>query len=273
LSSALLAGYIALAVSNFFGFSTVMVALLFFLMPAFLFLEENESAAAETVYSPQRGPAISSRSTSSDLELELDTGLIGQAAALFASLIAVWLVFRAWDNDRLLAAAKRQSALGQQTDAYQMYRSLTTRAPNEALYWDEDALFLAGLASAAAPTDATLAAQLANQAVAATDRAVSLNPVHLSYWKSRAKVFLYLAQFSPEFYDLSLEAMQQAARLAPTDPKIWFNQALLFDNLGRTEEARAAFEKAIAFKPNYLQAIQEYEKFNQRIASQSAQSP
>lgn len=40
---ALISGYIGLSVSNFFGFSTVPVALLFFLFPAFALTYETQT--------------------------------------------------------------------------------------------------------------------------------------------------------------------------------------------------------------------------------------
>ncbi len=270
LATAVLSGYTALAVSNFFGFSTVMVGVLFFLLPALVFIEER---AGDPELKPAAKHPRPHAGQSTELEFELDTAVLGQALVCFFTLAAIWLVWRSWDNDRLLASAKRQVALGQSLAAYQEFSALTTRAPNEALFWDESSVFLAGLAAAAGPTDATLAAQLANEAAAASDQAVSLNPVHLSLWKSRAKVYLYLATLNPSFYNLALEALDQAARLAPTDPKIQFNRAVLLSNLERFEEARAAFESAITMKPNYEQAKQEYEQFQQKIATQSAKQP
>jgi tetratricopeptide (TPR) repeat protein len=43
--------------------------------------------------------------------------------------------------------------------------------------------------------------------------------------------------------------------LNPDDEKAWYNKALLFYILGRSEEARECTLKALSINPNYEQAL------------------
>ncbi len=266
LATAILASYLALAVSNFFGFSTVTVGVLFFLMPAWIFINEIESAATSRL----EGVTLKRDRISDEWEVELDGSSLLTLVVGLATGLALLSVCRTWANDRLLAQAKRQVLRQQPLIAYQLFQQLTQRASREALYWDEAATFMANLATAAAPTDATIAAQLGNEAIAATNRAVTLNPVHLSFWKSRAKVFLYLAKLDPRYYDEALAALEQAAQLAPTDPQIYFNRAVILGGLHRNDDARAAFTQAITLKPNYEEARHEFGQFLESAGDWSA---
>lgn len=262
---ALTASYAGLAVSNFFGFSTVMVGVLFSLMMALLFIWETEPEAAAA--QKQKSKAL--RRTADSVEVEFDARFAGAGIVWFITGILLVLVWRTWQNDALLAKAKRYVAMNEASTAYQLFRSLTLRAPNEALYWDEQSLFLAGVAAAAAETDATLSAQLAQEAAAASNQAISLNPVHVTYWKTRAKVFLYLSTIDPNLRETVLRALDKTIELAPTDPKNYLNRALIYKDLERWDEAAADFRKALELKPNYDVAIAEWDKF-QKLATASA---
>lgn len=55
-------------------------------------------------------------------------------------------------------------------------------------------------------------------------------------------------------YAEALRWFDEATRLAPTIPKHWYKLGLAYQQLGRRTEARAAFEKALALKPDYTAA-------------------
>ena len=84
------------------------------------------------------------------------------------------------------------------------------------------------------------------QALAEVALNKQLNPYHLNFYKSRAKIYLVLnlnAQAASE--------LEQACQLAPTDPKLAYNLALVYTRLGDLGAAETKLKTAIALKPNY----------------------
>jgi O-antigen ligase len=247
--TSLLSGYGGLALSNFLGFSTVMVGILFFLWPAFAFIASQ----------PKTLPAKKSSSTrlfSTEAQwLQAATiGMIG--FLLLLSVIGMWT------NDRLFSLAKQNLSLGYGLDAYQQFSTLTKRAPHQAEYWEQQALALSQLAySAQATQNATAAATLSEGAITSINQATKENPVHLNIWKSRAKVFLWLAAIDPQYYASAQAALETARQLAPTDPKLLYNLALIYESVDQPEKAQTAYEQAISLKPNYEQARKSFAEF------------
>jgi len=73
-----------------------------------------------------------------------------------------------------------------------------------------------------------------------------LNPYHLNFYKSRAKIYLAL--------NLNAEAVVElvnARRLAPTDPKLAYNLGLIYTRLDNASLAIQEFKDAMTLKPNY----------------------
>ena len=78
-----------------------------------------------------------------------------------------------------------------------------------------------------------------------------LNPYHLNYYKSRAKIYLTLATGDPKFYGSAAKELEDATKLSPTDPKLYYNLGLIYTRLGNNDLATNQFKQAIALKPNY----------------------
>jgi len=250
--TSLLAGYGGLALSNFFGFSTVMVGLLFFLWPALAFIASKPSPAA---LKPTKKNDSTNLFTSETQWIQ--AAIVGMMGFLF--LLGV---IGMWTNDRLFSQAKQNLALGYGLDAYQQFATLTKRAPQQAEYWEQQALALSQLTySAQATNNATAAATLLGETLESINQATKVNPVHLNIWKSRAKVFLWLAAMDPQYYESAQSSLEMARQLAPTDPKLLYNLALIYESVNQPEKAEEAYEQAIALKPNYEQARKSYAEF------------
>jgi len=138
---------------------------------------------------------------------------------------------------------------------------LVRQAPFEPTYADQQSVTLARLASGTARQDATTAAQLAEQAIAASNRAVELNPVHLNFWKNRTRVFIMLAALNENYYLQALESLNRARQLAPTDANLVYNIALVMDALNETDVAREAYQDTIAMRPMYEDARNSFALF------------
>lgn len=236
LIAAMLAGYWALAISNFFGFSTVPVGMLFFLFPAYTFglLHEKDEPTKVKAEHPGFVHYI---------------GLTFVAIGMMYGLIS-W--FSMLSGDISYNKGKKALGAGSLQTALPALERATQLNPHEGLYAEELSLGLAQAASTLAGAgQATTAAKLAEQAIEWSDASIALNSVHLNFYKTRARVFIYLSQINPSHVKEALQSLITAASLAPTDPKIAYNIGLLYEQLGELETARDIYIAATEMKPNY----------------------
>jgi tetratricopeptide (TPR) repeat protein len=89
------------------------------------------------------------------------------------------------------------------------------------------------------------------QAVKEAELTKRLNPYHLNFHKSRAKIYLTLASKNADYYQKAAAELEDAVKLAPTDPKLFYNLGLIYSRLGKNSESIESFKKAISLKPNY----------------------
>jgi len=236
---ALLAGFISIPVTNFFGFSVVAVALLFFLYPAM-------------------GIALARTKEKEAVERQSKIGTAQYGEIIFALIIASFILIKLglfWYADTLFARGGKLSDNGWHKEAYQTFQWATAIRPGEPFYHDEFALAAANLAVLAEQKqEATLSAQLIEVAISESDKALKISPYHLNFWKNRTRVFYKLAEIDEEYSQAALASLLQAAELAPTDAKIHYNLGLLYVRVGQEEEAIKTLEKTVELKPNYADA-------------------
>lgn len=249
LGLALAAGLVGVHMSNALGFSTVMVAVLTALFPALMMAMMHEGGAEMA----DRRPAARD-----DGEITITGTTFVQAGVALVAFLALMSVAGMWYSDYLLAHSKVEMANGRAGNALAAITTATQRAPNQAEYWEQRALVSAQIAFQIAPQEATLAAQLVQDAAAASDRAIQANPVHLNLYRSRARTFIYLAQLEPQYLEEARATLLAARELAPTDPKVLYNLALIEETLELPQEAEASYQAALALKPNYEAAYQSY---------------
>ncbi len=78
-----------------------------------------------------------------------------------------------------------------------------------------------------------------------------LNPYHLNFYKSRAKIYLTLASIDAKYHTGALEELKKARELAPTDPKLAYNLGLVYTRLDDLSSGEEQLRESIALKPNY----------------------
>lgn len=235
--AALFSGYIGLSASNVFGFSTVMTSVLFYLFPALVYiLGEKDSDHTQ----PSRTPSTAT--------------YLFVALAWLLALFILWEVAAFWVADKTYAYAKRLES-SYPVEAFRELQRATQLLPDEPNYRDELSLVSAKLSVLLAEqNEATAAAQLAEQAVTESDIALSQNPVHLNLYKTRARVFILLAQLNSAALDEAVRTLERAQDLAPTDPKLPYNVGVIRKSQGNIDDAEYAFLDAITLKPNYEEA-------------------
>ncbi|TSC88638.1 MAG: Uncharacterized protein G01um10145_805 [Microgenomates group bacterium Gr01-1014_5] len=246
LNFSLLAGYASILVTNFFGFSTATVSLLFFLFPAMaVSLTATENSVQKMAYRKQ---------------LTLKSGIL-LAFILFAVSYTLFATYRYWHADTLYNKADKYGKKGlYQEAAKEMKNALFIRS-NEPLYYNELAELVSFLAISQRELGQTSASlNLAKLAIDSSAVAVQISPYNINFLKNQSLVFARLSLIDPAYINQAIPPLEEAVRLAPTEPKIHYNLGVLYERKGEKHKAEALFKKALDLKPDYQdpkEAIQE----------------
>lgn len=169
-----------------------------------------------------------------------------------------------WQADSLYTQGTTLSKNGQPGAGSQLLAQSINLRPDEPNYLDSMASSLSTLALDLSKTsDASAAAETAQLAQEVSDRAIEISPRNLSILKSRSTTFYRLSFINDVYLLHSIEALERAIILAPTDPKVHYNLGVLYVHLEEYEKARALFEKTLLLKPDFedaktgLQKLQE----------------
>lgn len=246
----LILGFLSILITNYIGFSVVNVALFFFLFPAiYIALIEKGS--------------LHSRK----LKLDSTVGIIT------ISIIAIWTIIglsNSWLAD--VAYNKGRANLDESEKAIK----LNSKEP---IYYAQlgniyslvsTQIIAPQIEEMPTTTSAEIKAQAQsvlekyiNLALDNVNKAQTLNPYNLNLLKTKAKTELTLATLNPKYYQNALNTLLKITELAPTEGSSYFNVGILYQNLGKIDLAKIAFEKAIELKPDYQPAKDFLQKLNQ----------
>lgn len=240
-AQAVLAGVVGVSVAHFFGFSTVMSNVLLFLLPGIVFL------------SPEHLPPTTKRKRLMRLWQKLALVLIG-----LTTLLVLIKLGTLWRADWWYARGRRLQTEQEYPAALVALRRASELTPAEPLYYDELADLFAQLAlQYHLSEEATASAELTEAALQNSDYALLLNPRHLDFYKTRARVFLFLSQIDQQYLVQQQRTLKAALTLAPTDAQLWYNLGLAQYNAGQFNEAAETLHKTVELKPNYVRARSE----------------
>ncbi len=233
--SALFTGWVSILITNFFGFSVVLLQLFLFLFPAIIIASEPENV--RSAVRPVRLPAWL------------------RWIVVFGGLLLIARIASFWYADTLYARGYRLIRSGMFGAAIPAFTRAISVNSDEPSYHDELGSAYATLAVAAFEgSNATQAAQLATLAVGESVKAITTSPKNVNFYKTRTKVYYTLSALDPTFNAKAVEALQYAITLSPNDPKIYYNLAILLGRGGDSEQAIQYLQKAKTLKPNYRDA-------------------
>ncbi len=245
---AILAGILAMFISNFFGFSTVTTNLILFGFFAILFLhlDLNNKPKIVPIINNDRSIYLTKK----------DYFLCSIVIAL--TCIAINKVRLIWQADYLFTKGQNAFESGNQQSGLMMIQKAIIKSPQEALFYDSLAEDYAALSILFAKNQqSTNSALLAQKAIESNQYALQLNPVHLNFYKSQARIYIRLGQLDSRLYSYAEQALRKAISLAPTDAKLYYNLALVLETTDQNDEALSNMEYAAFIKENYLQARNE----------------
>lgn len=242
---ALLTGYVSILVTNFFGFSVVIMNIYLFLTPAFAILLLGK-------VSQNNAYVFGEKSQSNHIS---EVSWIAIALVWIVCTYLLIVLFRFWLADVSYAMGHNLDQANEFSPAYSFLHDAVSTRPSEPTFQDELAVNDAVLATALyQQKDATTGARLRDEAISFSDSLTTAHPNVITYWKSRVKIFYTLSQIDPQYLSQALIAIEKAAQLAPTDAKVWYNLGLLYDQTGSLDKAIPTLEQTVKLKPDYRDA-------------------
>lgn len=245
LISVLLAGYISYLIQNFFGFSVVTVALLFYLFPAFAFV------LSDWVKPLTINPKLWVLNII--YRRRIYTQMVMGLVFLFSTYL-LSTTLGMWSADQAFAIGERANETGNPGRAYNYLVESIKLNPREPFYRNELGYAAAGAAVSLKETDATLSAQLKDDAIRETENSLQMSPKNTSFWRTAIRTYYMLSEFDKSFTEKAVYTIDQTIALAPTDPKLYYNKAIILGQMDRNIEAINALQKAIELKSNYREA-------------------
>jgi tetratricopeptide (TPR) repeat protein len=236
---ALGAGYVSILVTNFFGFSVVPVALLFFLYPAVAVTLQLAASSKQQVAS----------------KIAANQKIFIGLTLLLTSYLLL-LTSRYWYADLLFAKGKVANTSKNYPHAQRLLiKAIKTSPIPQAIYHDELAktateisleLFEAG--------NEEESLRFTKLAISESDKAVKLSPANLNLRRRRASMFLKLVGIDAGFLGAAEKALIEAIEMAPTDAKLYFKLASTYVKAGELDRAIEVLQETIRMKPNYRNA-------------------
>jgi tetratricopeptide (TPR) repeat protein len=258
LALSLLAGYGTILATNFFGFSVVMVNILFYLFPAFVFI-----LLGKISYDKALSFSLAKKE-SYDFNL-IQKILIAASILLCAYLIYTLVTYWNADRDYYYGLGYDNPSIAAYDKAYPFLKQAVAQRPSEPTFLDEFAynnavLGASFLQEAGQPNQQNqsqnlqIAQQLINTAIADTNQVTMEHPNDVVFWKTKVRIFYTLSQVNSAYFPQALVAVKKAAQLAPTDAVVSYNLGIIYGQNGDFKDAVATLQNTIKLKPDYNQA-------------------
>ncbi len=249
-SATFLAAYVTILVTNFFGFSTSVIQLFFFLLPPLLLLASGRGAI--------------------DLVSRARSAQVIPIQKLQTACVVIFFLFcQSWILMFFIADTQYAQALVYEAndDIVTAYKHLHTAESlhHEPVYLDKLSNYEANLALIAASQGKNdIAEKSLQQSQLHGAQVLKSSPYNVQFWKTNAKnnlIYYQLTSNQQYLFD-GLKAIQTSMTIAPTDPKLPYSEAVYYSVLSSeakkstekatfTRLARESLDDALALKPNY----------------------
>ncbi len=249
LQLSLLLAMMAILITNFFGFSTSVINLYLYLIPAMLFLVADKKEKGVWVKNFELSIA------------RFRMTLIIISLLTVSTLIYLFSYFLA---DVTYAKAENFSKLGDyQTAANLLERALKLKY--EHVYEDRLSYILANLAFIASyQKEEDAAKKFIILSKTYNEKSLKASPKNILYWKTKAKneYLFYQVTLDAKYLAEGIKTLSQAKILSPTDPKIPYTLTIFYSLLedetkDKTQKnnyevlSLKAIDETINLKPNY----------------------
>jgi putative inorganic carbon (hco3(-)) transporter len=219
-SLVIFSSYLSIIITNIAGFSVVIVSLFFFLLPTLSFNPPKE-------------------------ESNLKTKKFFIPIILIFSFYIIQNIISSFLADIYFAKAQNFDNHQDYQTSYQFISKANKLHPKEPNYYIQLSLSVAKMAVL------TKDQQYIDEAIKYSDLAVTKSPANINFWKLRAQTYYYLSGLDSDYFIDTIKSMLQAAQLAPTDAKIYYNLGQFLESASLNDDATIYYQKAIELKSNY----------------------
>lgn len=254
---ALLAGFISILITNFFGFSVVITNIYLFLIPAFVLI---------------LGGKIPQNKTYTEAKINYDASIWQWTPIFFVGIAGLYMLimlFRFWKADTAYALGYNLSRAGEYQAAYENLRKAVELREGEPVFKDELSINSAIIAASlitqkpASPQGGnqndqqqaiSAASVFIQEAINTSNEIISKFPNNAVFWKTRVRLFYTLSQVDSRYLPRALDAITKASLLAPQDTNILYNLGVLYGQNNNVAKGIEALEKTVKLKPDYRDA-------------------
>lgn len=246
LPAAIVGGFVSILVSNFFGFSVVLLNLYLFVLPAIFLLLTGKKSKIISIPKNSSESHIKNFTTPQYFVLTI----LGAF-----SIYWFWNITNLWSADKEYALGYNYNKIEEYVRANPPLEKAVELRPSEDLYKNELSANLASLALAFAQDNQMQnAALFAQRSKEMSDEVIRDNPNNVVYYKTRTRTLFTLAQMQPALLDEAYKTILEAQKLAPTDAKILYNKALIEEVIEKPTDALNTLNETLKLKSNYLDA-------------------
>ena len=239
----LLASYITILASNFFGFSTTTINLFFYLIPAFI---------GAKIIKEQKEFIFKNKP------------FIFQIFGVSLGLVLLFFLTSYYIADLNYAKSEKASQIGDYQSAA-TYLDQANRLHNSHIYLNSYSLNVANLAVLISyQKDNKQSKDLMRLALQKSNEAISASPKNVNYLKNKSKIEYLFYQVNSQdrkYVDDAISTLKQAQELSPTDAKIPYSLSIfytiLFDFTKDAKYKDLSFkevDKSIDLKSNFTDA-------------------
>lgn len=228
----------------------VIIAIFFFLFPAFVFVATESTKPFKLPrLLASRLLLLASFLYRSPAYTKATKGII-----LLSTLYLLFSLSKLWYADTIFSQGEKALDSGNSGMAYNLLLLASDLNKGEPFYASELALAAAASAAALADSDAILSARLKDEAITQTNQVLRNSPKNVSFFRTAVRTYFELAVLDKKYLDETIKALDKTITLAPTDPKLYYNKALILNSMGKKDEEVEALKQALKLKPNYLEA-------------------
>jgi len=240
----LLASYVTILTTNFFGFSTTTINLFFYLIPAFIGIN---------IIKEQKEFIFKNKP------------FIFQVFGVSLGLVLLYFLTSYFIADLNYAKSEKASQIGDYQSAA-TYLDQANRLHNSHIYLNSYSLNVANLAVLLSyQKDSKQSIDLMKLALQKSSEAISASPKNVNYLKNKSKIEYLFYQVNPQdrkYVDSAISTLKKAQELSPTDAKIPYSLSIfytiLFDFTKDIKYKDLSFkevDKSITLKSNFKDAF------------------
>jgi putative inorganic carbon (hco3(-)) transporter len=259
LKISLFLAWISILITNFVGFSVVVISLYFYLIPTIIIIlnqpsESKAESKKEYTKTDQQPTRIATQSVAGGF----DNITIKQYIFLSILLLTTYYILHAsiswWFADLRYKTALDASNSEEYQTAFQNYQEAIDLSPFHPSYHNEYAMLLSEMPSyLPEKTDDTIISKIAARAIEESDIAISISPENPLFWNYRALIFHNLASLNKSYNQEAVSSILKAENLAPNDPKIAYFTGIYYLSNSQNDKTLKYFEKTVKLKPNYIE--------------------